>query len=74
MENEILCISTDTDELGFEAITFCPFDPEAIDPTLMDQEELEILNTYHKQVYDKLNPHLDPQIAEWLKRQTAPLP
>lgn len=74
LENEILCISTDTDELGFEAITFCPFDPEAIDPTLMDQEELEILNTYHKQVYDKLNPHLDPEIAEWLKRQTAPLP
>ena len=60
--------------LQFEPLTLCPIDLKAIDTALLNEEEKSWLNGYHRMVYDKLAPHLDPEEAEWLKKATSPLP
>ena len=60
--------------LQFEPLTLCPIDLKAIDAALLNEEEKSWLNGYHRMVYDKLAPHLDPEETEWLKKATSPLP
>ena len=72
LENEILCICGEDGRYGFEPITFCPFDREAVLPELLTEEELDWLNGYHSRVYVVLSPLLEPEPAAWLKEQTKP--
>ena len=60
--------------LQFEPLTLCPIDLKVIDTALLNEEEKSWLNGYHRMVYDKLAPHLDPEETEWLKKATSPLP
>ena len=71
LENEILCVRKG-ELLGFEIITLCPFDRQAIEVNMLDEAELEFLNSYHRRVYEVLRPYLDEQEAKWLSKQTAP--
>lgn len=73
LENEILCIEEESGMLKFETITWCPFERDAILPQMMTQEELDWLNRYHAEVYEKIAPRLDAHTAAWLKEQTAPI-
>lgn len=73
LENEILCIPLPGGMLGFETITFCPFDRDAILPEQMTEEELGWLNDYHRDVYTAIAPRVSPEIAAWLKDATAPI-
>ena len=59
--------------LSLEPLTLVPFDPAAIDPALMSDRELSLLNTYHARVYDALAPHLTDAERAWLRAETAPL-
>jgi Xaa-Pro aminopeptidase len=43
----------------------------AVDLTLLNAEEQNWLNAYHKKVYELLSPRLTPDENEWLKRVTA---
>ena len=72
LENEILCIE-EGDGLCFETITLCPFDREAIEVDMLEDDELEFLNRYHSRVYDTLKDYLDEDEARWLLKQTEPL-
>ena len=72
LENEILCIE-EGDGLCFETITLCPFDREAIEVNMLEDDELEFLNRYHSRVYDTLKEYLDEDEAKWLLKQTEPL-
>ena len=54
----------------FETITFAPIDLDGIDPEEMSRDEREWLNNYHKQVYEKIGPHLTEEEREWLKEYT----
>lgn len=72
LENEILCVRKG-ELLGFEIITMCPFDRQAIEVNMLDEAELEFLNSYHRRVYEVLRPYLDEQEAKWLSKQTATL-
>ena len=72
LENEILCIE-EGDGLCFETITLCPFDREAIEVNMLEDDELEFLNRYHSRVYDTLKEYLDEDEARWLLKQTEPL-
>ena len=56
---------------GFETITLCPFDREAILPELMTDEELSWLNRYHGQVRETLLPLVDEETGRWLTEATA---
>ena len=71
LENEILCVKRDDGELEFEPITWCPWEPEAILPELLTEQERKWLNDYHKAVYEKLSPLLDADTGAWLRIQTA---
>lgn len=54
----------------FKTISFCPFEIEAIDPSLLSDRQLEVLNKYHEEVYSKLSPYLKGEELELLKRET----
>jgi len=54
-------------------MTLCHFETSMVDRELLCQKEINYLNTYHQQVYERLSPVLDPQVAAWLKKKTAPI-
>lgn len=56
--------------MHFETITFAPIDLDGIDPEEMSRSEREWLNNYHKDVYEKIGPHLTEEEREWLKEYT----
>lgn len=56
--------------MHFETITFAPIDLDGIDPEEMSRDEREWLNNYHKDVYEKIGPHLTEDEREWLKEYT----
>ena len=73
-ENELLCVEKESNEwgtfYGFETITYCPIDLDAIKVSLLNKEEKDWLNNYHQMVYDLISPSLTPDEAEWLKEYT----
>ncbi len=75
IENEILCKEADgnADELYFEMLTLCPYEPDSIISERLTEEERSYLNDYHKMVYSKLAPLLEPEVRNWLRKVTAPL-
>ncbi len=74
LENELLVRKGMENEYGqflhFEVITYVPFDLDAIDASLMRDDERMQLNAYHKLVYDTVSPYLDEKEKEWLKYNT----
>lgn len=77
LENELLCVSKGKNEfgefLGFETITYAPFDLDAINEELLSLDEKKWLNTYHQMVYDKLSPSLSIEERKWLRFITRKL-
>lgn len=72
-ENEMLCVKTPDGMLAHEPITYCPFDRDGIDVSMLTADELAWLNDYHKMVYDKIAPMVDDDVRAWLKDATAEL-
>ncbi len=62
IENELLAVKLEKNEygqrMGFENLTFCPIDLDAIDVSVMDKSDIEKLNAYHRSVYETLSPYL----------------
>lgn len=58
---------------GFETLTWVPFDRRLIDTQLLSDSELQWLNHYHQQVYEKLHTQLEGEPLAWLEAATAPL-
>lgn len=73
-ENDLLCLKSKKTEYGqfmcFEALTLCPIDTRPINKEEMTQKEINILNSYHKKVYDALSPHLNESDRHWLADAT----
>ena len=73
-ENLILCRKAEKTEYGqfmrFEFVTFVPIDLDAIDKSLMRPEDVEMLNAYHREVYEKISPYLTVEEADWLREAT----
>lgn len=76
-ENLIICYEDEETEFGqflkFETVSLCYIDKTMIDKSLLDQKEINWLNDYHSEVYDKISPHLTEAEKEWLKEKTDPL-
>lgn len=70
LENELLCIETDSGLYGFEPITFCPFDRDAIVAENLTKDELAWLNFYHAKVFETIGPLVDGEIKKWLQEAT----
>ena len=56
--------------MRFEYLTMAPFDLDAVVPEQMSPEEREMLNAYHRQVFETVSPFLPPEEAAWLKEAT----
>lgn len=54
----------------FKTISYCPFELDAIDINLLSDKQLEVLNEYHKEVFEKLSPLLHGKELEELKHAT----
>lgn len=56
-----------------DALTRVPFDIRGLDLSLMNDEQIDWLNAYHKQVEEDLRDLLDPETFAWLQTRTAPV-
>ena len=74
LENELVVREGTKNKYGqfmyFEVLTFVPFDLDAIDPTLLRQDEKEQLNAYHKKIYEIVSPHMTDEEKLWLQHYT----
>ena len=74
-ENLTLVCSADEGLFGeylkFETITLCPICKKGIIKELLTADEVDWLNNYHQQVYEKLSPKLNEEEKAWLKEATA---
>ena len=74
LENELLCCEGTNNEYGqfmhFESITFVPFDLDAIEPSIMTEQDKKLLNDYHKEVFEKVSPFLNDEEKAWLEKYT----
>ncbi len=73
-ENMMLCVKAEKNEFAqfmkFENLTWVPIDLDAIDVKYMEPRDRELLNEYHKEVYARISPYLNPEEAAWLKTAT----
>ncbi len=72
-ENLLLVVEDKENEFGkflkFKTVSLCPIDSKLINKDLLDQKEIEWLNTYHKKVFEKLSPYLAEDKVAWLKEK-----
>ncbi|MBY0430409.1 MAG: M24 family metallopeptidase, partial [Rhodospirillales bacterium] len=59
--------------LGFETLTLVPIDRALVEPALLTAEERDWLDTYHRQVFERVSPTLDTKVTDWLKAATQPV-
>lgn len=75
IENLILCTEDKESEFGkflrFETVSLCYIDKSLIDISLLDKKEIDWLNSYHADVYEKLNPYLSEKEKLWLEEKTS---
>lgn len=74
IENLILTIPSDYDGyLKHETLSLYPIDKRLIDTAYLDKKHIDWLNQYHEKVWNLLSPHIDEELAAWLKPQCSPL-
>lgn len=77
IENTLLIKDYQTTEFGkflqMESLTLCPIDLSPVDFSMLQTEEIEWLNDYHRDVFEKLSPYLEGDDLEWLKEATRPV-
>lgn len=57
----------------FESLTLCPIFTQPIINSMLDADEIEWLNGYHRYVCDKLFPFLDIEHQLWLQEMCEPI-
>lgn len=74
IENLIVSLKDVKNEYGqfmkFETLTMCPYDLDAILLEDMNQDEIDWMNAYHQEVYEKLSPYMNEYEREKLKEYT----
>ncbi len=73
IENLIISKQISKNLQGFETISYAPIDKDLIDVSLLNIEEIEWINNYHKKVYKKYNTELSYSERRWLKKATEPI-
>jgi Xaa-Pro aminopeptidase len=76
-ENMIICYEDEETEFGqflkFDTVSLCYIDKSLIEKSLLDKEEIDWINSYHSEVFDKISPQLTKEEKIWLKEKTEPL-
>lgn len=77
IENTLLIKDYQTTEFGkflqMESLTICPIDLTPVNFSMLQTEEIEWLDTYHRDVFEKLSPYLEGEDLEWLREATRPV-
>lgn len=56
--------------MKFDILSFVPIDLEAVDVNLLTKKEINWLNNYHREVYNRISPYLSEEERKWLKEKT----
>ena len=71
IENLVLCEKKEKNQWGtflcFKPLTLVPYDRELISFEDMADKEIELLDNYHKMVYEMISPYLTLEEKIWLK-------
>ncbi|KAG0542107.1 hypothetical protein BDA96_02G074900 [Sorghum bicolor] len=59
--------------LGFEKLTFAPIQSKLIESSLLSPSEINWVNDYHEEVWEKVSPLLSGHSRDWLWKNTRPL-
>ncbi len=74
LENMIVCVEGETNSYGrflhFENLTMVPFDLDAVEVSLLTEEEKKLLNDYHTLVRNTLISYMTAEEGAWLCRAT----
>lgn len=77
IENELLCKHHKTTDYGkflcFEAMTFVPYERDAIIESMLTEKEKVIFNEYNQRIFGILKDKLTKQEQAWLKEVTSKL-
>lgn len=77
LENMLVCVKQDRNEFGeflkFETLTLVPFERDAIIRDMLEDREMELLNDYHRRVYETISPYLNEAEDRFLKEITREL-
>ncbi|PYF75498.1 aminopeptidase P family protein [Pedobacter nutrimenti] len=75
IENLVATISGVSNEFAefyaFESLTIAPINTKIVKKDLLEQSQIQWLNSYNQMVYNKLSPQLTEQERNWLKQETA---
>lgn len=75
IENELECYHKADNQYGtflaFRPVTFVPIDTSPLVPGVLNQEQLDWLNAYHREVFAKLAPRLNEDERDWLAKKCA---
>jgi Xaa-Pro aminopeptidase len=73
IENILLCKDLENGFLSFEDLTLFPISQQLIDSSLLNQDEKEWLNNYHRLVWNGLSPFISDDEKIWLQQQCSPI-
>ena len=77
IENELLVVNGEKNFYGqfmhFDNITYVPYEVEAIVVSMLNDDELNYLNNYHRMVREILTPYLDKDELSFLNEVTKEL-
>ncbi len=79
IENLQYVMPTKTPEMGdtpmhdFKILTFAPLEKELIDLSLLTDQEINWVNQYHQETFNRLLPHINKNISDWFKAACSPL-
>lgn len=75
IENELLVVRKFKNEfgtfMGFEPLTLVPIDLSLVLVEEMDEEEIDMLNSYHQLVYNSISSYLEESERQWLSKSTS---
>ena len=74
IENLVLTVEDEKNEFNefyaFESLTLAPIDTSIVKKELLETSQINWLNNYHQQVFEKLSPYLNDDENEFLKEMT----
>ena len=75
IENVLECYYKADNESGtflaFRPLTFVPIATSPVVPGVLTRDELDWLNAYHREVFEKLAPRLNEEERDWLAKKCA---
>ena len=73
IENLIIACMKSSKSMFFETISWAPIDRDLIEKSILMVNEINWINNYHQEVYNKLSPYFETKEKEWLANVTMPL-